>query len=368
MFVHKVSSFIHLIDPFTLKCVNIPGMVFWQHPFHSILTRRHLSEFFIVDVEMKDSSLESISNPKKIGNGSNASMMNGKRKAKSKNYQADLDFDTQLDEKLKQKLKSLQGLNVNFGGSLTDRPPNGSMCSAVTKNTRNAAGQYIMPKFKLATITVARMLPSGVPVDEKIEVTSHLGAILKAGDIAAGYDLRSLNLSGKDDEELDMGKVPYDIILVKKIYKNRGDRAAKRNWTLRRLNKEEGDRMDAKVRLQEQADIEDLKAELEEDPEQRRDFNLYKSAAPAGGDMDMDMEDNSAMKKIKRAAAKRAMKDGSGAVGGLGGGFGNDKVEGVSDDDDDDVPLVELCELLDGMKVDNGRLEQIDEGDEDEEQ
>eukprot|EP00931_Biecheleriopsis_adriatica_P056456 TRINITY_DN3344_c0_g1_i1.p1 TRINITY_DN3344_c0_g1~~TRINITY_DN3344_c0_g1_i1.p1 ORF type:complete len:585 (+),score=154.59 TRINITY_DN3344_c0_g1_i1:231-1757(+) len=50
--------------------------------------------------------------------------------------------------------------------------------------------------------------------DERITVQSHLGGLLHVGDIALGYDLRTLHI-GMDEEELG-GVPPLDVYLVKK--------------------------------------------------------------------------------------------------------------------------------------------------------
>ena len=75
MLCHKVSNNIHLIDPVTLKFVEVscallalrrsiikPVLLlpragtYWQHPFRSIMTSRQLTEYIVLSVE-KASSL-----------------------------------------------------------------------------------------------------------------------------------------------------------------------------------------------------------------------------------------------------------------------------------------------------------------------
>ncbi|KAF4743909.1 ribosome-binding protein, partial [Perkinsus olseni] len=49
--VTKVSSQIRLVDPLTGKVSDLAGIEYWKNPFDPLLTRRHLVEFTVLNVE-----------------------------------------------------------------------------------------------------------------------------------------------------------------------------------------------------------------------------------------------------------------------------------------------------------------------------
>ncbi|OLP80077.1 60S ribosomal export protein NMD3 [Symbiodinium microadriaticum] len=74
-------------------------------------------------------------------------------------------------------------------------------------------------KMTLADVEVARACDLGVN-DDRIVVRSHLGGFLRPGGRVMGYDLRTVNVSGLDDECLQGGRsrlgAKTDVVLVKK--------------------------------------------------------------------------------------------------------------------------------------------------------
>eukprot|EP00916_Digyalum_oweni_P008363 GHVL01014029.1.p1 GENE.GHVL01014029.1~~GHVL01014029.1.p1 ORF type:complete len:376 (-),score=49.51 GHVL01014029.1:1034-2161(-) len=186
----KVTSSIRLVDPFSSQNYDISAVTYWKVPFNSILKRRHLTEFIILDIEK-------VTNPERPKN-SKKHIPNGKR--------------------------------------------------------------------YLAEAEIARTADLGSN-DERLVVRTHLGGHLKVGDLCAGYDLRTINLSGIETEIVD--QLQYDVILVRKIYFKD---SKTRNWTLKELHKRKnsatGDR---------RKDVEDFKIDIEEDLEMRKEVNLYKN-------------------------------------------------------------------------------------------
>jgi len=160
----------------------------------------------------------------------------------------------------------------------------------------------------MADVEVARACDLGVN-DDRVVVRSHLGGFLRPGGRVMGYDLRTVNVSGLDDEAFQGGR--QDVVLVKKVYKRKGQR----KWELRRLNRDvqEGDDP-----VNDDADMEALRQDLEEDPELRRGVNMYRSG--------MDAE-----------PAPVASTE--------------DKDEDEAEDDDSDAPEVPLAELLEGLEL-----------------
>ncbi|CAB9500462.1 ribosomal export protein NMD3 [Seminavis robusta] len=134
-------------------------------------------------------------------------------------------------------------------------------------------------KSKLAELTLAKEDDLGVN-DVQYQDRSHVGYLMKSGDVAAGYDLKQAQFVHDEAEELrQAGKLP-DVVVIRKLYGGE-----KRLWQLKRLdvdvtetalslkaraakNQEEADHMDE----------EDFMQEVEADKEMRQNMNLYKSA------------------------------------------------------------------------------------------
>merc|ERR1712013_677389 len=86
----------------------------------------------------------------------------------------------------------------------------------------------------LADAEVVRMSDFGAN-DNSFFVRTHLGNILKAGDMAWGYDTTTVNWNNDDVAKIDESKIP-DVLLVKKSYPRTKRRSRGRNWKLMHLN------------------------------------------------------------------------------------------------------------------------------------
>ena len=115
---------------------------------------------------------------------------------------------------------------------------------------------------RLVEVEVARNSDFGVN-DKRFIVTSHLGNILRVGDIVSGYDLTTsvFNDSDLTDtlNERDIENMP-SVVLVRKIY----EKSSKRNFKLKTFEENSGQ------------DYEDFLSELEGDKQMRSQINLYK--------------------------------------------------------------------------------------------
>jgi nonsense-mediated mRNA decay protein 3 len=98
-------------------------------------------------------------------------------------------------------------------------------------------------------------------MDNIIDCRCHLGHLLKEGDYVIGYDLRSINFT-VDTSHLNKVKIP-DVVIVKKVYKNR----RRRKWKLQTI----APHMDLGEK-----DKEEFMQDLEEDAEMRAGINIYK--------------------------------------------------------------------------------------------
>jgi nonsense-mediated mRNA decay protein 3 len=133
-------------------------------------------------------------------------------------------------------------------------------------------------RFFLAEATVARASDLGVN-DQTYFCRTHLGGVLHAGDSVMGYHLTGSNFNNPQFEELESGhygsQIP-DVLLVKKHYPRK--RKPKRNWRLKRMEKDEGELLPKKADQDRMdADYEMFLRDVEEDAELRNTLALYKA-------------------------------------------------------------------------------------------
>lgn len=183
-------------------------------------------------------------------------------------------------------------------------------------------------KSKLAVLNLAKEDDLGVN-DLQYEERSHVGYLMKAGDVCAGYDLKKTQFIDDEAEELrEAGRLP-DIVVLRKLYggvaTNDSNAANMRAWRLKRLDVEQAEithrgRSAKKVEDADDMDEEDFMQEVEADREMRRSMNLYKNspANKAGGSTEGHADD------------------------------------GDDDNDDDDDQQIRLDELLDNLALDAG--------------
>ena len=108
-------------------------------------------------------------------------------------------------------------------------------------------------RSKLATITAARESDLGTN-DSQIEERSHLGYLLKSGDVCLGYDMKDCQLVDDEAEDLrTAGRLP-DIVVVRKLYggvaAGEADAARKRMFKLQKLDIKKGEENERKGKKQ----------------------------------------------------------------------------------------------------------------------
>jgi nonsense-mediated mRNA decay protein 3 len=134
-------------------------------------------------------------------------------------------------------------------------------------------------KWKLAEATVARASDLGAN-DRSYFTRTHLGHLLQPGDSAMGYLLSGANFNNPEYEAIEesntYGSTLPDVVLVKKHFPNRR-KNRRRNWRLRRMEKDEGELLPKKAD-QERMDreYEMFLRDVEEDEELRAAMALYK--------------------------------------------------------------------------------------------
>lgn len=161
----------------------------------------------------------------------------------------------------------------------------------------------VVGKYHLADVQVVKASEFG-RTTQYFFARTHLGHILKAGDVVLGYDIATANFNNSDfDEALAANRLSHisDVVLVKKSYAHlRRQNGNSRRWKLRDLakdNNEEGgaaaadaneesstrkktpnlsgsQRMEAERAAR---DMEMFLQELEEDAEMRQAINIFKN-------------------------------------------------------------------------------------------
>jgi nonsense-mediated mRNA decay protein 3 len=152
-------------------------------------------------------------------------------------------------------------------------------------------------KWKLAEATVAKATDLGVN-DRTYFTRTHLGSLLQPGDSVMGYLLSGTNFNNAHYEAIEesgtYSSTLPDVVLVKKHYPRRR-KNRKRNWKLKRIDKDEGELL-PKQADQDRMDreYEQFLQDVEEDEELRATMALYKQQK-ADEDMSVaDTEDDEA--------------------------------------------------------------------------
>ncbi|KAI9902732.1 hypothetical protein N3K66_002084 [Trichothecium roseum] len=134
-------------------------------------------------------------------------------------------------------------------------------------------------KWHLAEATVAKASDLGVN-DRTYFTRTHLGHLLQPGDSAMGHLLNGTMYNNPEFDAIEASDsysstIP-DVVLVKKHYPRRR-RNRRRNWRLKRMDKEEGDLLPKKAD-QDRMDkeYEQFLRDVEEDEDLRATMALYK--------------------------------------------------------------------------------------------
>lgn len=194
-------------------------------------------------------------------------------------------------------------------------------------------------KTRLASLTLAREEDLGIN-DSQFEERSHVGYLMKAGDVSLGYDLReSQFVDDEAENQRALGDLP-DVVMVRKLYGGAAlattETKQTRVWRLRRLDvvtpTEAEPRRKKAVAEAEDADAmdeEDFLQEVEADKEMRHNINLYRNEVvrkKRSGSMDTERSREEDPPQTEEA-----------------------------DDEQEDDQKVTLEELLDGLNLDEGR-------------
>ncbi|XP_043223415.1 60S ribosomal export protein NMD3-like isoform X2 [Amphibalanus amphitrite] len=143
---------------------------------------------------------------------------------------------------------------------------------------RTFAGQgALSTRHQVADVWVVRSSQLGQE-DAAIHTRSHLGHLLKPGDLVLGLDLKNSNVNNDHLEAMSEEKLP-DVLLVKKVFADPAARHRRRRWKLKHL------RDDAETGSQDR-DYAEFLEDLEEDPSVRGNVNIYRDATKVAVDLD----------------------------------------------------------------------------------
>jgi nonsense-mediated mRNA decay protein 3 len=169
-------------------------------------------------------------------------------------------------------------------------------------------------KFLWADAVVAKVSDYGAATAGGVHARTHLGHVLKCGDIVLGYDLRTANLNNDDLQQLIDQKgaeqLP-EVVLVRKSYahlrQQSSESVKKRKWKLRKLEMDVDDDQEDELTTQKDMngsddnDEERFMQDIEEDAELRAQIALYRQASPSsvisedgsgvGNELDVPLEE-----------------------------------------------------------------------------
>ena len=217
--------------------------------------------------------------------------------------------------------------------------PTGAVRRAADQQRRDS-------RYCLADATIVRAEDLGKDENTLI-VRTHLGYLLKAGDLAHGYDLKNATFDLEDDpaaarvSRRALDDLP-DVLLVKKGYRRARRARRPRIWTLQRLEREQNDvqMTDAEQRREEE-DMEALMRELEENPDLRANVPLVRVP---------DADAILAARKTKKLNDGCSSSSSSSTAAAAADDGVPDDADADGDDDEDELPDVDISELIEPLQ------------------
>mmetsp|Transcript_8570 Transcript_8570/g.28084 ORF Transcript_8570/g.28084 Transcript_8570/m.28084 type:complete len:543 (+) Transcript_8570:10-1638(+) len=215
--VKSVNKSIKLVDPSTGRLADLETDFYFRSPPDVLLTGNQLVDFVVLDVEVV---------PPPDGGG---------------------------------------------GGNSWNQEVN-STTSKKKKRRRDDAAVRKTARGFVAEVVLAREKDLGVN-DDKTHCRTHLGALLRAGDVVKGYDLKAANFPAG----VDVDAVP-DVVLVRKKL------ADQRKFRLRQLDDDDDAKRDNKLVVEQtqpldpdhRHDYETFLDQLQSDRDMRTNVNLYR--------------------------------------------------------------------------------------------
>ena len=451
--VYRVSNVIFLVDPTTLQTAELAAERYWREPFRPQMSSPALTRFVVLDVvptaveatgeaaavfshvtahtkksrdrkakrggkgrrrrgghrdaddEDDDDEMASVTSgasgrPRVLGGGGAASIGGRSRgtgidgainPAGKRKTLADDDDAGSMVTSAKDTSRSVGVGQGGMGGVTMGRRLFTAGTSVTTSVTGGPKG-----KFLLADVELIRERDLG-DTDTRVVVRTHLGNVLKPGDVVLGYDVAGalfvreavsagsvvegtgdgagemrgrrkggrkggrVGANGKSQEY--KGRIP-DVIVVRKVYPERIKKRA-RGWKLRKLAVTEAeDSLPAGSRAAAEAersarDYESFLDDLEQDRAMRKQIRLYKDTGRTRTGTAAEAAAAAASASTARAAAASAARSDEADTADEAAAGGRSKAERE----------VEELEALAGQEEDRAAVrddELLDEGDEEE--
>ena len=243
--VQRVSSHIFFVDPRSLQMAEMTGERFWTDGFRALLTADRLEEFTVLDVAAV--TIAPITGAalrrKQRGSGGGSSRSGAGSSRGGGGGDDDDDSVAGAKRRRDDDNASTVGASSVVGGSVYAGGFTGAVSLAGGSVTFHGASSVAStvtggPKGRmlLADVEVIKTRDMGVS-DTRFIVRTHLGNLLRAGDLVLGYDLRNAVFNDADAESGALGgrKVARgtgkavakfdlpDIVLVRKTYRRKGD-------------------------------------------------------------------------------------------------------------------------------------------------
>lgn len=136
-------------------------------------------------------------------------------------------------------------------------------------------------RHQLCDIWLVRASQLGIN-DCSVHTRTHLGYLLNVGDSVMGYSMKEANINESEFDKLNSDQIP-DIILVRKCH-DRQVRNKQRLWKLKHLTYGPVDERIVKDKL-------DFIEDLEEDPEFRKNVNIYRDHTKHFKPEDVDIDE-----------------------------------------------------------------------------
>ena len=193
----KVSSCLAFVDPFKGTETSITAkQYFKEKKWNSVFSSDSLTEYFVIDSTPVEVQLDlshhggsNGSNHSESGGSGNGSSSGKSRRKNKKKKKKNADDRSERDGHTTASAAATVGTAESTGPSTTRSSPS-------------------MNIKLMGDVEVARSSDLGVN-DTRFFVRSHMGALLKPGDLVMGYDLANSNLS------VDVEELP-DVVLVRK--------------------------------------------------------------------------------------------------------------------------------------------------------
>jgi len=395
--IYRVTNYAYAVDPCSVQVGDINMERYGKEPFLAIMSANQLTEYVVYDVVPITITAADAAKGQVQQRRKRVSRRNKGRQLSAINESEDVIFSAHdassvagsaaqggadqstVASRAASAIASLASgkkFSKNMGLAMARSVASSGLVSGKSSVATTVSGGP-RGRYLLADITVGPV--AGADPDAIITIRSHLGHVLKPGDIALGYDLKHAVYKDAHDDEDTMvmtggkkgkskgkGKgnkgtkgrhaqrgadedMP-DVVLVRKKYEKR-DKGA-RKWKLRSLGMTQPEYARPQDLEREKKEREEFLQELEEDKFMRSTINMYKdlsisdapapdkAAASGGSVLGAD---------LAPGASSAAAGAGAGAAGRVA--FAPSTVGGTTGPKGDESPEVGLDELLEEMTL-----------------